>query len=142
MMAVCDLKMSDVSTINMVMTVGLAVEAVAHVTRAFMLSKGSPSVRATAAVNGLAQPILNGAFTTILAVTPLLFSGFKYLITYFFFQYLVIIALCLWNGLVMLPVVLVVLASTGLVLKPPASSVKVGLDDCTSVSDPPVAKVE
>lgn len=118
LMAVCGLKQSDISTINMIMTVGLAVEACGHVARAYILSTASTSTgRAKDAYAEMCVPIANGGFTTFLATVPLAFYGFQYFLDYFFLQYIIILLLCVWNGLVLLPIVFCFMTDSGICLR-------------------------
>ena len=64
------------------------------------------SERAAAAVNTLGSATVNGALTTFLGIMPIAFSYYTYFVNYFFLQYVIILVVCLFQGVVVLPVVL------------------------------------
>ena len=65
------------------------------------MSHAGPWRRATAAVRTLGAATINGAVTTFLGVMPIAFSYYKYFVVYFFTQYVIILAVCLFQvGLV------------------------------------------
>ena len=100
------LKLNAVVMVNLVMSMGIAVEFLSHIARAFMLAQGTRSERAAAAVQSLGSATSNGALTTFLGIAPIAFSAYAYFVKYFFLHYLVIIVICLFQGVIVLPVVL------------------------------------
>lgn len=100
------LKLNAVVTVNLIMSMGIAVEFLSHIARAFMLERGTRAQRAAAAVNTLGSATVNGALTTFLGIMPIALSYYTYFVNYFFLQYVVILAVCLFQGVVVLPVVL------------------------------------
>jgi predicted RND superfamily exporter protein len=100
------LKLNAVAMVNLIMSMGIAVEFLSHIARAFMLARGTRPERAAAAVNTLGSATANGALTTFLGILPIAFSCYGYFVNYFFLHYVVILAVCLLQGVVVLPVVL------------------------------------
>mmetsp|Transcript_10021 Transcript_10021/g.16011 ORF Transcript_10021/g.16011 Transcript_10021/m.16011 type:complete len:1253 (+) Transcript_10021:58-3816(+) len=100
------LKLNAVVMVNLIMSMGIAVEFLSHIARAFMLARGTRSERAAHAVNTLGLATVNGTLTTFLGILPIAFSYYTYFVNYFFLQYVLILAVCLLQGVVVLPVVL------------------------------------
>lgn len=100
------LKMNGVSVVNLVMGVGVAVEFTAHITRLFMLTPGTNPERAEKALAKMSVPVAFGGISTFIGVVPLAFAKFGYFQLYFFQQYVLILALGMYNGLFFLPVML------------------------------------
>ena len=61
------------------------------------MSHAGPWRRASAAVRSLGAATVNGAVTTFLGVMPIAFSYYKYFVVYFFTQYVIILAVCLFQ---------------------------------------------
>jgi predicted RND superfamily exporter protein len=106
------LKLNAVTLINLIMIIGIAVEFVAHITRAAVLpppnDKGAKTSaeRAVYALYEMGPPVLNGAMSTFLAVVCIAASPFVYFVRYFFGMYALTILVCLWNSLIVLPIIL------------------------------------
>ena len=97
------LKLNAVTMVNLLVAVGVAVELTAHVGREFMVSKGTRLERAVRAVNDMAWPLTNGALSTFVGIAAIALSDYEYFVNYFFLQYVIILAVGLWNGLIFLP---------------------------------------
>jgi len=97
------LKLNAVTMINLLISVGVAVELTAHVGREFMVSQGTRLERAVKAASDMAWPLTNGALSTFIGIIAIAFSDYEYFRNYFFMQYLLILVISLWNGLVFLP---------------------------------------
>ncbi|CAD7700500.1 unnamed protein product [Ostreobium quekettii] len=95
-----------VTSINIILAVGIAVDYSAHVAYAFLARKtGTNTERAAAALDDIGGDVLAGGVTTFLAVVALYFAE-HYIMDVFFNMMTVIVLLGLWHGLVVLPVVL------------------------------------
>ncbi|XP_034247320.1 protein patched homolog 2-like isoform X2 [Thrips palmi] len=97
-----------VSSIALVLAVGLCVDFAAHIAYAFMGVKGPRNERAMFAVSYIGGAVLHGGATTLLALSVLVFSN-SYIFTAFFKVFLLVIVLGLFHGIVFLPVVLSVI---------------------------------
>ncbi|KAK3928566.1 Patched domain-containing protein 3 [Frankliniella fusca] len=94
-----------VSTIGLVLAVGLTVDFTAHITSTFLRVGGSGDERAIFAVTYMGGAVLHGGVTTLLALSMLVFSR-SYIFTAFFKIFLLVILSGLFYGLLFLPVVL------------------------------------
>eukprot|EP00808_Paulinella_micropora_P010560 g46110.t1 len=103
------LKLNGVSVVNMVMAVGVSVEFTAHITRLFMVTPGSNVARAVSALSRMFFPICLGVLSTFIGILPLAFADFGYFRLYFFQQYALILIFGLLDGLVLLPILLMLL---------------------------------
>ena len=94
-----------VSTINLVLAIGLAVDYAAHIGHAFMTMTGSRNKRVRAALTEVGTTVFNGGFSTFLAFVPLGFS--VSFVFWTFFQIFFLVSMFgLFHGLIYLPVVL------------------------------------
>merc|ERR1719181_2743084 len=66
----------------------------------------SKSDRAIYALEEMGPPVLNGALSTFLAVVCIATSPYTYFVKYFFGIYAITMAVCSWNALIALPVLL------------------------------------
>eukprot|EP00803_Ostreobium_quekettii_P005785 evm.model.scf_971.2 EVM.evm.TU.scf_971.2 scf_971:22748-36081(-) len=95
-----------VTSINVILAVGIAVDYSTHVAYAFLgCNAGDRAQRAASALRQVGADVLAGGFTTFLAVAALYFAE-HYIMDVFFAMMSAIVALGLWHGLVVLPVVL------------------------------------
>merc|ERR1711997_1182649 len=79
-----------------------------HIIMSFVGSIGSRNQRVLLALQHMFAPVMHGAFSTFLGVVMLAFSQFDFIFRYFFLVLLALILLGLFNGLVFLPVLLVI----------------------------------
>mmetsp|Transcript_308 Transcript_308/g.484 ORF Transcript_308/g.484 Transcript_308/m.484 type:complete len:906 (-) Transcript_308:2565-5282(-) len=88
-----------------ILAVGLSVDYAAHIGHCFMLKEGTREERILATLGDIGAPVLNGAFSTFLAI---LFQAFSksYVFRVVFFDFLCAIFFGCINGLVLLPVLL------------------------------------
>ncbi|KAK3267132.1 hypothetical protein CYMTET_24293, partial [Cymbomonas tetramitiformis] len=100
------LNANSIVMLNMVISVGVAVEFSVHVCRAFMLATGTRDERISQAVDEVGIPTMNGGVSTMLAVVFISASSFQYFVDYFCTMWVVIVIVCWVNGMVILPVVL------------------------------------
>jgi len=101
-----NLKLNGVSVVNIIMGVGVSVEFTAHFVRFFMVFTGNRLERANQSLRIMAFPVVNGCITTLIGIFPMAFAEFPYFTLYFFYQYLIILAAGLFNGVFFLPVLL------------------------------------
>ena len=101
-----DLKLNAVTMVNLIMTVGISIEFVIHEARAFAEAKGTRPQRAAQALSEMGPAIFASAFTTFLAVLPLVGADYEYFQKYFFSMYAMILFVGLFNALVTLPAIL------------------------------------
>lgn len=94
-----------VSAINLVLAVGLAVDYAAHVAHSFMTMQGTRKQRAARALEHIGGPVVNGAVSTFLAVVMLSASR-SYIFQTFFKCFTGIVVFGVFEGIVVLPVVL------------------------------------
>lgn len=112
LLGLAGLKLNSITLINLIMIVGIAVEFMAHITRAAVLPPpgdlgGKTSAeRAVYALYEMGPPVLNGAMSTLLAVICIAASSWAYFVKYFFGMYALTIVVCLWNSIVVLPILL------------------------------------
>merc|ERR1711988_2075013 len=112
LLGLAGLKLNAITLINLIMIIGIAVEFVAHITRAAVLpapgdkSAKTSAERAVYALYEMGPPVLNGAMSTLLAVICIAASSFVYFVKYFFGIYALTIVVCSWNSLVILPILL------------------------------------
>ena len=92
--------------VNLIMTVGISIEFVIHEARAFAEAKGTRPQRAAQALSEMGPAIFASAFTTFLAVLPLVGADYEYFQKYFFSMYAMILFVGLFNALVTLPAIL------------------------------------
>ena len=100
-----DLTFNTVTAINMVLAVGIAVDYSAHIAHSFLVVKGTRDERAKLALLRIGGEVLSGAFTTFLAVVVMA-AAEHYIFEAFFRMFAAIIMFGVWNGVVVLPVLL------------------------------------
>ena len=111
-MRVVGVAVNSVSVICIVVAIGLAVDYSVHISHAFLLVKASDTdehssrqLRAGFALSRMGPAVLNGAFSTFLAVLPLAFAK-SYVFIVFFRMFAVIIFFGVWFGVIVLPLFL------------------------------------
>merc|ERR1719195_1398451 len=85
-----------------------AVEFPLHIVLSYVGSLGDRGRRTELALEHMFAPVMHGAVSTFLGVAMLAFSQFDFIFRYFFLVLLALILLGVFNGLVLLPVLLVV----------------------------------
>mmetsp|Transcript_115102 Transcript_115102/g.161775 ORF Transcript_115102/g.161775 Transcript_115102/m.161775 type:complete len:942 (-) Transcript_115102:122-2947(-) len=96
---------NTVTGINLVLAVGLSVDAVAHITHSFLAHDGTGNERSHSALTELGRSVFNGAISTMIVLVPLAGAD-SYVFQVFFRTFLAIIGYSAFNGLVVLPVLL------------------------------------
>nr|XP_031831591.1 protein patched isoform X4 [Nomia melanderi] len=105
-MGLCDIKLSAVPAVLLVVSVGIAVHFTVHICLSFVTSIGSRDRRVRLALEHMYAPVIHGALTTLLAIVMLAFSEFEFIVRYFFLVLLCLIGIGLVNGLFFLPILL------------------------------------
>ena len=106
-------EVNGVSVICVVLAIGLAVDYSVHIAGAFLTISAEPlengassrTQRAAHALWKMGPAVINGGFSTFLAVTPLFFAT-SYVFRVFFRMFTLIIFFGLWFGVLVLPCVL------------------------------------
>lgn len=93
------------AAILITISMGLTVDYSAHIGYAFMVAGGSKKERVVTTLTNMGPPVLNGGFSTFLAV-GLLISSKSYVFIIFFKIFFLIVVFGLFHGLVFLPVIL------------------------------------
>ncbi|XP_020282533.1 protein patched isoform X4 [Pseudomyrmex gracilis] len=105
-MGLCDIKLSAVPAVLLVISVGIAVHFTVHICLSFITSVGSRDRRMRLALEHMYAPVIHGALTTLLAVVMLAFSDFDFIVKYFFLVLLCVIGIGLVNGIFFFPILL------------------------------------
>ena len=111
LLGLCGVKMSALPMVTILSGIGVSVEFVGHVANCFAVGppKGESRAgkdRVRHCVNCVALPVFDGAISTLLGILMLAFSEFMFVRLYFFLPYVVMVLLGLFNGLMVLPVLL------------------------------------
>ena len=104
-----DLTLDSVTIIMLVIALGLSVDYAAHIGRAYMETQGTPNERLQGCLGNMGVAVLNGAFSTFLAVL-LLGGSQSYVFVTFFRQLFLCIVFGLTHGLILLPVLMSIAA--------------------------------
>lgn len=106
-----DLQFNIVTSINIILAVGIAVDYSSHIAHAYLDETGSRHQRATRALYCMGSEVSYGAITTLVAVLGLGFAS-HYVFNVFFKMFCMVVAAGLWHGVVVLPVVLSIMGSS------------------------------
>jgi predicted RND superfamily exporter protein len=104
-MAHWNLDFNSVTSINIVIAVGLAVDYSAHIMHSFLAATGDRMERVKGAIDHIGASVMNGAFSTFIAVLPLGLSR-SYVFSVFFKMWFLIVIFGSYMGLIVLPVLL------------------------------------
>lgn len=104
-MTLWDVDLNGVSVVNLVLSVGLSVDYSAHIGHAFMHKQGTRVERAILAVSQMGISVINGAFSTFLAVCLLSLST-SYVFVVFFKMFFLTCVFGALHGVVFFPVLL------------------------------------
>ncbi|XP_022132021.1 Niemann-Pick C1 protein [Momordica charantia] len=106
-MAILHIQLNAISVVNLVMSVGIAVEFCVHLTHAFSVSSGDKDQRMKEALSTMGASVLSGiTLTKLVGVLVLCFSRTEVFVVYYFKMYLALVLLGFLHGLIFLPVVL------------------------------------
>merc|ERR1719195_36748 len=107
-LGILGIKLSAVPAVILILGVGLGVEFSLHILLSYVGSLGDRSRRTELALEYMLAPVTHGAISTLLGVAMLAFSQFDFIFRYFFLVLVALILLGVFNGLVFLPVLLVI----------------------------------
>lgn len=99
------LTIDTVTTIILVLAVGLSVDYASHIAHTFMIISGTRYDRARATMRDIGPAVWNGGFSTFLAVVLLAFSN-SYVFKTFFKVFFCVVLYGLFHGMCYLPVLL------------------------------------
>jgi len=100
-----DVSLNGVSVVNLTLAIGLSVDYSAHIAHAFMHKHGTRNERVALALSEMGVSVMNGGFSTFLAVVVLAGSS-SYIFSVFFKVFFLSVIFGLSHGLIFLPVVL------------------------------------
>ncbi|KAI4388512.1 hypothetical protein MLD38_000833 [Melastoma candidum] len=107
LMSLLGIQLNAVSVVNLIMSVGIAVEFCVHITHAFSISNGDKDQRMKAALSTMGASVFSGiTLTKLVGVLVLFFSRSEVFVVYYFQMYLALVILGFLHGLIFLPVIL------------------------------------
>lgn len=105
-MSLWDVPLDPISMLNIILCIGFSVDFSAHITYAFVIApKDKPNDRAISALRALGMPILQGALSSILAIS-VLSTAPVYVFRIFFKTLFLVMIFGAYHGLMLLPVIL------------------------------------
>eukprot|EP01130_Rhizamoeba_saxonica_P004742 TRINITY_DN1923_c0_g1_i2.p1 TRINITY_DN1923_c0_g1~~TRINITY_DN1923_c0_g1_i2.p1 ORF type:complete len:792 (+),score=159.82 TRINITY_DN1923_c0_g1_i2:598-2973(+) len=105
-MALWSIELNPLSSVNLVMAVGLGVEFVSHISRSFMLQEGSRDERIKEALHRMGHSVVSGALSTLVGVIILAFAKYDIFNIFYFRMYFTVVTVGLVHGLIFLPIIL------------------------------------
>eukprot|EP00961_Rhodomonas_salina_P100370 1349723-Rhodomonas_salina.1 len=101
-------RLNALSAVNLVASIGIAVEFSVHVVHAFLRARGTPANRAAQAFHGVGMAVFSGiAITKLLGVSVLAVAHSRIFVVYYFRMYFSLVLAGSLFGLLLLPVLLV-----------------------------------
>jgi hypothetical protein len=110
-------KISAIPAISILMSIGVGVNIAAHMALAFVNAHGTRRERAITALDIFFAPTIDGGITTLLGVVLLSASSFAFVVKYFFVVWCIIVGLGVFNGVLVLPVLLTIIGPPNLHLR-------------------------
>merc|ERR1711990_570099 len=104
-----DVTVNSISTIYILISIGLAVDYSAHIAHMFKEAKGTAQERACAALGRIGPCVLNAMISTFLAVLVLSFSK-SYVFVTMFRAFCLVVLIAGGHGIWLLPVLLTLFA--------------------------------
>jgi Niemann-Pick C1 protein len=99
-------KLNGFSVVNLIVSIGLAIELCAHTVHAFLAERGTKKERVIKALEFMAWPMIFGGLTTAITSAFLATSDIPFIRQYYFVMFFCMTIFALANGMVLLPVLL------------------------------------
>ncbi|XP_041359146.1 protein patched homolog 1-like isoform X2 [Gigantopelta aegis] len=112
-MGMIGIKLSAVPAVILIMAVGIGVEFTLHMAVGFITAIGDRNRRMFMSLEHTFAPVVHGAVSTFLGIIMLVGAEFDFVIKYFFNVLAALVVIGLFNGLLLLPVLLAILGPNG-----------------------------